>query len=213
MTTLDLFERAPIEVLGPRALVLRAFALPHEDALLSALDDIVRAAPWRHMEIPGGRTMSAAMTNAGALGWTSDRRGYRYATHDPLSGRAWPALPPALLALAHDAAGAAGFDGFVPDACLVNRYRPGARLTLHQDRDERCHDHPIVSVSLGMSATFQFGGLRRADPTLKIRLDHGDVVVWGAADRLRFHGVLPLRDEPHPRLGSQRINFTLRKAG
>lgn len=212
----DLFHTPLVghrERLGEQAFVLRGFALASEPELLLALADVSAAAPFRRLVTPGGLTMSAAMTNCGALGWTSDRRGYRYASHDPDSGRPWPAMPDALLALARDAASEAGFAGFVPDACLINRYLPGTRLSLHQDRDERSHDHPIVSVSLGIPATFLFGGHRRADKAARVPLVHGDVVVWGGVDRLRFHGVVPLKPAMHPLLGEQRINFTLRKAG
>jgi len=187
--------------------------LPWVDALLPALAGIAAAAPPRHMVTPGGFTMSVALTNCGALGWTSDRRGYRYSATDPGSGQPWPAMPEAFARLAREAAMAAGFAGFAPDACLVNRYQPGARLSLHQDRDERDYGAPIVSVSLGMCATFLFGGHARTDPTVKVPLSHGDVVAWGGPDRLRYHGVMPLKDEPHPLLGCQRINLTFRKAG
>ena len=216
METLALFDELPPagnEALGEHALVLRSFALPHADALLAALAHVVEAAPFRHMVTPGGLAMSVALTNCGALGWTSDRRGYRYTAHDPETGRAWPAMPQVFSQLAHEAAEAAGFDAFAPDACLVNRYLPGARLSLHQDKDERDYGAPIVSVSLGMDATFVFGGRARTDRTTKVLLRHGDVVVWGGEDRLRYHGVLPLKDDPHPLLGSQRINLTFRKAG
>lgn len=216
MSTADLFDdTAPggTESLGPQACVLRGFALPFVDALLPSIDRVAQAAPFRHMVVPGGRAMSVALTNCGALGWTSDRRGYRYSATDPDSGLPWPAMPHVLAQLAHAAAQRAGFDGFSPEACLVNRYLPGARLALHQDRDERDVDAPIVSVSLGMRATFLFGGLARTEPAARVALHHGDVVVWGGVDRLRFHGVLPLRGAPHALLGGQRINCTLRKAG
>ncbi|MDP9917136.1 alkylated DNA repair protein (DNA oxidative demethylase) [Variovorax boronicumulans] len=216
--TFDLFDappRAAREPIGPAAFVLPGFALPRAEALLDAIDGVAARAPFRHLVTPGGFTMSVALTNCGALGWTSDRRGYRYSAVDPDSGVPWPAMPEAFAQLARDAAALAGFEGFAPDACLVNRYQPGSRLSLHQDRDERDHGAPIVSVSLGMPAVFQFGGLARADKTVRIPLVHGDVVVWGGVDRLRFHGVLPLKDAPHPlqaRLGAQRINLTFRKA-
>lgn len=200
-------------VLGPQSVVLRGFALPVMDALLAGVDAVTAQAPFRHMETPGGYTMSVALTNCGQLGWTSDARGYRYARIDPLSGQPWPAMPQAFLQLAQAAAAEAGFPGFEPDACLVNRYTPGTRLSLHQDKNERDYDAPIVSVSLGMSATFLFGGQARTDSTVKVPLRHGDVAVWGGVDRLRYHGVMPLKDEPHALLGRQRINFTFRKAG
>lgn len=215
--TPDLFldqesQAAPL-ALGANACVLLGFALPCVAALLAAIAAIEREAPFRQMVVPGGARMSVAMTNAGRLGWTTDRSGYRYTAIDPESGRAWPAMPAVFAQLAHDAAAAAGFAGFEPDACLINRYLPGTRLSLHQDRNEHDMTAPIVSVSLGMAATFLFGGQKRNDKTARVPLHHGDVVVWGGADRLRFHGVLPLKDHPHPLLGSQRINLTFRKAG
>ena len=200
-------------VLGPQSLVLRGFALPMADALLAGVDAVAAQAPFRHMETTGGYTMSVALTNCGQLGWTSDARGYRYTRTDPLSGQPWPAMPPAFMLLAQAAAAEAGFAGFEPDACLVNRYEPGSRLSLHQDRNERDYGAPIVSVSLGMPAMFLFGGEQRADKASRTPLFHGDVVVWGGVDRLRYHGIMPIKDLPHPRLGSQRINFTIRRAG
>jgi alkylated DNA repair protein (DNA oxidative demethylase) len=216
MTTLDLFRdtaSGACERMGTCAFVLRGFALPHADDLLAAVAAIETRAPFRRMVTPGGFTTSVALSNCGALGWTSDRRGYRYTAVDPDSGEPWPAMPPVLALLARTAGAAAGFADFEPDACLVNRYLPGSRLSLHQDRNERDFDAPIVSVSLGMTATFLVGGHARADKTARIPLHHGDVAVWGGADRLRYHGVMPLKDRPHPALGSTRINFTLRKAG
>ncbi|MGA3945740.1 DNA oxidative demethylase AlkB [Ralstonia nicotianae] len=218
MTTRDLFaDHAPADdrriALGEAAVVLRGFALAEATALLAAIDDIARQAPFRHMITPGGFEMSVALTNCGALGWTSDRRGYRYAARDPQTGQPWPPLPDYFLRLARNAAAAAGFPGFTPDACLINRYVPGARLSLHQDKDEQDYGAPIVSVSLGMPAMFLWGGHRRTDKTLRVPLFHGDVVVWGGPDRLRYHGVLPLKEAAHPLLGAQRINLTLRRAG
>ncbi|MGF2531086.1 DNA oxidative demethylase AlkB [Ralstonia pseudosolanacearum] len=218
MTTRDLFaDHAPADdrriALGEAAVVLRGFALAEAPALLAAIDDIARQAPFRHMVTPVGFEMSVALTNCGALGWTSDRRGYRYAARDPQTGQPWPPLPDCFLRLARDAAAAAGFPGFTPDACLINRYVPGARLSLHQDKDERDYGALIVSVSLGMPAVFLWGGHRRTDKTQRVPLFHGDVVVWGGPDRLRYHGVLPLKEAAHPLLGAQRINLTLRRAG
>ncbi|WP_312995079.1 DNA oxidative demethylase AlkB [Achromobacter animicus] len=216
--TLDLFggddpaQHGRVTI-GPQSVVLRGFALPTVDALLAGVDDVTAQAPFRHMETPGGYTMSVALTNCGDLGWTTDARGYRYSRIDPVSGQPWPAMPQAFRQLAQDAAREAGFPDFSPDACLVNRYEPGSRLSLHQDRNERDFSAPIVSVSLGMPAMFLFGGDDRADRAARVPLFHGDVVVWGGVDRLRFHGVMPLKDLPHPRLGSRRINFTIRKAG
>lgn len=207
----DTTQRA--EALAPGAVVLRAFAAADAHALLGALAKVTARAPFRHMETPGGLRMSVAMSNCGALGWVSDRRGYRYAACDPDRNAPWPPIPPCLLRLAGEAAAQAGFPGFVPDACLINRYAPGTRLSLHQDRNERDFDAPIVSVSLGIPAVFLFGGLQRADRSLRIPLFHGDVVVWGGPARLRFHGVLPLKEASHPMTGEYRINLTLRKAG
>jgi len=202
-----------IERLGEAALVLRAHALADEEALLAAVQQVEAQAPFRQMTTPNGLHMSVAMTNCGKLGWITDRRGYCYTRQDPLTGLDWPALPEAFLRLARNAADAAGFAAFMPDACLINRYAPGARLSLHQDKDERDYTAPIVSVSLGIPATFLFGGHARSDKTRRVPLMHGDVVVWGGPDRLRYHGVLPLKEAEHPLLGAQRINLTFRKAG
>ncbi len=209
---LDLFGPQP-QRLASHTVLLPGFALGEIEALLDALRPVLRAAAWRHMHTPGGQRMAVALSNCGALGWVSDERGYRYSPLDPLSGQPWPALPAVLLALAGRAAALAGFEGFVPDACLINHYLPGTRLSLHQDRDERDFGQPIVSISLGLPAVFLFGGLQRADRTQRIALKHGDVLVWGGEDRLRFHGVLPIKPGVHPRLGERRINLTLRKAG
>ena len=203
----------PVETIGPGAVVLRGFAAADETALLNDLSELSGKSPFRHMMTPGGFTMSVAMTNCGELGWVTDRTGYRYDPIDPLTGKRWPAMPASFLKLATSAAAKAGFPGFEPDACLVNRYEPGTRLSLHQDRNERDFSQPIVSVSLGLPATFLFGGLKRADKTTRIPLNHGDVVVWGGPTRLRYHGVSPLKDGEHPLLGTRRINLTFRKAG
>ena len=207
-------DAAPVE-LGAGTRLLRGFVLAQgsERAVVAALEAIVARAPFRHMLTPGGQRMSVAMTSCGALGWITDGQGYRYVPADPASGRAWPPMPPEFLRLAGAAAEAAGFPGFLPDACLINRYEPGARLSLHRDEDERDLSAPVVSVSLGLPATFLFGGKRRGDPTVKVPLEHGDVVVWGGPARLNFHGVAPLADGHHPALGSRRINLTLRQAG
>jgi alkylated DNA repair protein (DNA oxidative demethylase) len=186
--------------------------MPFEADLLAAIEEVRRAAPFRHMVTPGGFKMSVALTNCGELGWTTDRRGYRYTRVDPETGRPWPRMPQTFARLARVAATEAGFEDFAPDACLMNRYVAGAKMSLHQDKDERDFTAPIVSVSLGMSAVFLFGGHVRADRAARIPLRHGDVVVWGGEDRLRYHGVLPLKSEPHPLLGAERINLTFRKA-
>lgn len=195
------------------AVVLRRYALAQDRSLLAAVDSVTAAAPFRHMLTPGGYRMSVAMTNCGPLGWVSDESGYRYDTCDPVSGRPWPAMPTVFAELAMAAATAAGFSDFVPDACLINRYEPGARLSLHQDRNERDFRQPIVSLSLGLPAVFLFGGLQRAGPARRIPLEHGDVVVWGGPARLRYHGVLALKEGAHPLLGRRRLNLTFRKAG
>ncbi len=156
--------------------------------------------------------MSVAMTNCGSVGWVSDDTGYRYDAIDPESQQPWPAMPTVLRSLAADAASDAGFDGFAPEACLINRYVPGAKLSLHQDKDEQDFAAPIVSVSLGLPAIFLFGGPKRADKPARYRLEHGDVVVWGGPSRLFFHGVAPLADGEHAVMGRQRINLTFRKA-
>ncbi|MGC2775279.1 MAG: DNA oxidative demethylase AlkB [Bradyrhizobium sp.] len=200
------------EQLAPGAVLLRGLARPYDSTLIAAIDAIAAQAPFRRMVTPGGHQMSVAMTSCGSLGWVTDRSGYRYDPLDPESGRPWPAMPPPLRQLAGRAASEAGFADFAPDACLINRYEPGAKMSLHQDRDEQDLDAPIVSVSLGLPATFLFGGLKRSDRTQRYRLTHGDVVVWGGPARLAFHGVAPLADGEHALLGRQRVNLTFRRA-
>ncbi|MBK8175312.1 MAG: DNA oxidative demethylase AlkB [Rhodospirillales bacterium] len=198
--------------LAEGAVLLGGFARPDERALLDAVAAVAAAAPLRHMVTPGGYRMSVAMTNCGAAGWITDRAGYRYEMIDPDSGRTWPAMPQAFTDLARRAAAAAGFDDFAADACLINRYEPGAKLSLHQDRNERDRSAPIVSVSLGLGVVFLFGGPRRSQRPQRIPLAHGDVVVWGGPARMAFHGVLPLADGEHPLVGRARINLTFRRA-
>jgi DNA oxidative demethylase len=193
--------------------LLRGFALQNESEILASVREVSTRAPFRHLITPGGYRMSVAMTNCGSLGWVSDKSGYRYSPIDPDSGRSWPAMPSSFLQLAQTAAAEAGFPGFHPEACLINQYEPGAKLSLHQDKDEANYDHPIVSVSLGVPATFLFGGLNRSDKQMRIALTHGDVVVWGGPARLRYHGILPLKEDHHPAFGKYRINLTFRKAG
>jgi DNA oxidative demethylase len=212
----DLLEAAPssdsFEWLADGAVVLRAFARHEPAALVAAVKAVAAAAPFRHMVTPGGFRMSAAMTSCGQAGWVTDRSGYRYAPDDPLTGKPWPKMPAAFHRLAARAAAAAGFDAFTPDACLINRYEPGARLSLHRDEDECDLGAPVVSVSLGLPATFLWGGLSRKDHARRIRLDSGDVVVWGGPCRLVYHGVAPLAEAEHPLTGRNRINLTFRKA-
>ena len=215
--TADLFESVA-DVLPSReemaegAVLLRGFARPSESELIAALRDIAGLAPFRHMVTPGGHSMSVAMSNCGNLGWVTDRGGYRYDTNDPETGKPWPSMPASFRHLAGQAAAQAGFQNFSPDACLINRYEPGARMSLHQDKDEDDLGAPIVSVSLGLPAIFLFGGSKRSDKPRRFRLEHGDVVVWGGPVRLVFHGVAPLADGEHARMGRQRINLTFRKA-
>jgi DNA oxidative demethylase len=199
-------------VLDPGAVLLHGFAADEAGSLVAAIARIAEAAPFRHMETPGGYRMSVAMTNCGGAGWVTDRRGYRYAAEDPATGSPWPAMPHIFCDLAARAADAAGFPGFVPDACLVNRYAPGKRLTLHQDRNERDFSAPIVSVSLGLPATFLWGGTERRHRARRLRLENGDVAVWGGPARLVFHGIAELPDGQHPLAGHHRFNLTLRKA-
>lgn len=211
----DLFGYSDVparEQLADGALLLRGYASDAAVELLQAIDAITAAAPFRHMITPGGYRMSVAMTNCGSVGWVSDRCGYRYQPTDPDTGRPWPAMPATFTELAAQAAAEAGFAGFMPDACLINRYAPGTRLSLHQDRNERDLRAPVVSVSLGLPAVFLFGGTQRSDRPRRHRLAHGDVVVWGGPARLAFHGIAPLVGDVHPATGACRINLTFRKA-
>ena len=212
----DLLERAEprsgIERLGDGAAVLRGFALAEGEGLVAAIAEIAAAAPFRHMVTPGGFRMSVAMTSCGDAGWITDRRGYRYAAQDPATGGAWPPLPEIFRSLAARAATAGGFRCFVPDSCLINRYEPDTRLSLHRDENERDFAAPIVSVSLGLPALFLFGGDRRNDRPQRVPMRHGDVAVWGGPARLFYHGVAPLADGEHELTGRCRINLTLRKA-
>jgi alkylated DNA repair protein (DNA oxidative demethylase) len=215
--TTDLFAsvaetHSTYEAIGKGAVLLRGFASSVVGDLMADWRDVVAQAPFRQMVTPGGHQMSVAMTNCGNLGWVTDRTGYRYDVNDPETGKPWPAMPDSFRALAARASLAAGFDGFSPDACLINRYQPGARMSLHQDKDEGDLSAPIVSVSLGLPATFLFGGMKRSDKPRRFRLEHGDIAVWGGPARLVYHGVAPLADGEHAVLGRQRINLTFRKA-
>jgi alkylated DNA repair protein (DNA oxidative demethylase) len=209
---LDLFADTPPwqEPLGPGATILRRRALAESELLMAGIRDVSAQSPFRQMVTPGGYTMSVAMTNCGQTGWTTDMHGYLYAGVDPQTGQHWPPMPPAFLPLAQACAREAGYNGFQPDACLINRYAPGAKLSLHQDKDEKTLRAPIVSVSLGLPAVFQFGGLKRNDPLQRVLLEHGDVVVWGGESRLFYHGIQPLKEGHHPLTGAFRYNLTFR---
>ena len=209
----DSTECAPLnESLGQGTAILYGFARTVETAIMEALFTVAAQSPFRHMVTPGGFRMSVAMTNCGALGWVTDRKGYRYASTDPETGDPWPEMPKVFLDLARQSATKAGYSDFTPDACLINRYEPGARLTLHQDKNENDFGQPIVSVSLGLPAIFLFGGLERSEKTIRMSVAHGDVLVWGGPARLRYHGVNSLKDGTHPLAGSYRFNLTFRKA-
>ena len=214
---MDLFDDLPSDAtlapIGPGAVLLPGFAREEAGALLQAVETVLIQSPLRHMQTPGGYTMSVAMSNCGPLGWVSDPSGYRYAACDPLNGQPWPALPACLMDLAQCAAAQAGYADFRPDACLINQYVPGAKLSLHQDKDERDLRAPIVSLSLGLPAVFLFGTPSRKDRPQPWRLVHGDVVVWGGPARLAYHGVAALADGNHALLGCRRLNLTFRGAG
>lgn len=210
----DLFAApSQVERLGPGTVLLHGFALDEAGLVLADIERVLAQSPWRTMQTPGGRPMSVRMSNCGTLGWVSDRAGYRYQAVDPASGQPWPAMPGRFRELAGRAAEAAGYGGFVPDACLINAYQPGAKMALHQDRDERDLTAPIVSLSLGLPAVFLLGGQTRSAPAGHLTLTHGDMLVWGGPDRLRFHGVLPIAPGSHLQVGALRINLTFRRAG
>lgn len=217
--TADLFaddalqQPAGREQIGEQSYVLRGLALPWIERILPELRRVLAQSPFRQMVTPGGFTMSAALSSCGDLGWTTDTSGYRYSPVDPRSQQPWPQMPEVLRQLAVQAAAQAGFFDFAPDACLINRYVPGAKMSLHQDKNERRYSEPVASISLGLPAIFLFGGHERSDKPRKVSLFHGDVVVWGGVDRLRFHGVMPIKDGVHPIMGPQRINLTFRTAG
>lgn len=211
----DLFADEPswVEPLSPGAVILRRFAHRQASTLLDAIIQVAAASPFRQMVTPGGYTMSVEMTNCGQAGWTADRQGYAYTTIDPLTGLGWPPMPAIFRELARQASQAAGYPHFLPDVCLINRYAPGAKLSLHQDKDETDLSAPIVSVSLGMAAVFLFGGIKRNDPQKRVLLEQGDVVIWGGESRLFYHGILPLKSGEHPMTGAFRYNLTFRQTG
>ncbi|WP_338557200.1 DNA oxidative demethylase AlkB [Erwinia sp. E_sp_B04_7] len=211
---LDLFsDEAPwAEPLAEGAVILRRRARDRAGELMKLVEEISALNPFHHRITPGGHRMSVAMTNCGDFGWSTDSRGYQYSERDSVSGQRWPAMPALFRQLARACASEAGFPQFSPDACLINRYEPGAKLTLHQDKDEQDLKQPIVSVSLGLPAVFQFGGFERGDATQRVLLEHGDIVVWGGPSRLRYHGILPLKPGIHPLTGAFRFNLTFRRA-
>lgn len=205
-------DPAPPEKMADGAWLLCRHAYKDGASLLNEIERISNLAPFRNMVTPGGFSMSVSMTNCGAYGWVTDRRGYRYQNTDPISGAPWPAMPPSFMSLAVEASTLVGYPDFVPNACLINRYEPGAKMSLHQDKDEKDFTHPIVSVSLGLPATFQFGGLDRKDPVRKHPLGHGDIVVWGGPSRLFYHGIMPLKEGSYDGVGRYRYNLTFRRA-
>lgn len=198
--------------IGSQSFILPAYAAEQAPQLISLIQNIIEQAPLRQMQTPRGFKMAALMSNCGTQGWVTDRQGYRYQTSDPLTEKQWPAMPELMVKLAYEAAATCGFQGFTPDACLINCYQPGAGMGLHQDKDEQDFSQPIVSISLGAPTVFLFGGLKRSDKADAYLLSHGDVVVWGGVDRLRFHGVKPLKLFNHPLTGQRRFNLTLRRA-
>tara|TARA_R110002049_G_scaffold148778_3_gene311724 strand:+ start:4509 stop:5153 length:645 start_codon:yes stop_codon:yes gene_type:complete len=201
------------ELYGQDVHIYRGLALPYVDDIVQALTDQIKPqSPLRYMTTPGGYRMSVAMTNCGSKGWETSRSGYHYIDIDPLTKQPWPEMPVTFMTLAQTAANKAGFDDFIPDSCLINEYQVGSKMSLHQDKDEADFSAPIVSVSLGISARFLLGGFVRQDKTLRIDLHHGDVMVWGRADRLRFHGILPIKAALHSITENRRINLTFRKA-
>jgi len=196
--------------LGDGITLLRAYA--DTTTLMPLIQRVAEVAPFRHLVTPGGQTMSVAMTNCGPVGWVSDRSGYRYSSRDPLTDKDWPAMPREFETLALSAATACGFPDFVPDACLINRYVAGARLTAHRDADEQNFAQPIVSVSLGLPASFAFYGLARGGKGQSVALHDGDVLVWGGPSRLVYHAVRPIKPGHHPLTGEARYNLTFRHA-
>lgn len=215
--TLDLFSdptpQPPARLqLGPQSWLFRSRLHDQAAHILSDVAAVAAQSPFQCMTVPGGKRMSVGLSHCGAFGWVSDSHGYRYEARNPQTQMPWPAMPPSWRELASQLAQEAGFEGFDPDACLINEYQLGSKMGLHQDKDEHDFSHPIVSLSFGMSATFQFGGLRRSDPVHKVVLQHGDVVVWGGVDRLRYHGVATIRGTPHPLTGPRRINITFRRS-
>lgn len=214
---LDLFssvvkENGMVTQLADQAWHLEGYAIEQDHNIRTLLRAILKQSPFRQMKTPGGQLMSVKMTSCGDVGWVSDHLGYRYQAVDPMSNLSWPTMPEAFKTLAKNAASAVGFEHFEPDSCLINLYQAGTRLSLHQDKDELDFTQPIVSVSLGLPATFLFAGLQRSSPQTRVVLHHGDVVVWGGDSRLAYHGVLPLESGEHDLFAQCRVNLTFRKA-
>lgn len=209
----DLFSTSDRLFIEQDSWLFKGYATQSTDWILERLREILRLSPLRQMQIPGGHRMSVRTSSCGSLGWISDLSGYRYSDIDPMTGRPWPEIPAALLDLVSTGAAAADYPGFIPDSCLINCYRPGAKMGLHQDKDEQDRSAPIVSLSFGLPVTFMFGGLNRRDPVKRFPLEHGDMLVWGGASRMVYHGVAPLAQGEHPALGALRLNLTFRRAG
>lgn len=191
---------------------LRGHALPAADLLWAELRKHFATYPPQQMFTPMGYKMSVRSTSMGDAAWVGTKKGYGYASIDTAINQALPPLPSTFLSLANHAATEAGYNDFTPDSCLINCYDIGSKMGLHQDKDERDFNQPIVSVSLGIPATFLFGGAKRSDKPTQIPLTHGDVVVWGGASRLFYHGVQTIKPNKHPLLGELRCNLTFRKA-
>ncbi|MBM3816620.1 MAG: DNA oxidative demethylase AlkB [Actinobacteria bacterium] len=205
-----LFSATDSVEVAPGVVLFRGAVESAAEALLSEIEQIVAVSPLRRVMTPMGKPMSVEMTNCGSVGWVSDRMGYRYESIDPVTNQPWPTMPALFADAATEFASLAGYRDFVPDVCLINRYSPGSKMGLHQDRDENDFSQPIVSVSLGLPITFKIGGQRRTDPTVSTKLQHGDVVVFGGPARLAFHGVGTLRRGTHPLTGANRYNLTIR---
>ncbi len=205
------FDALSIQI-SPDAVLFKAALKPVASSLLEEIRTISGANPFRQRKTPGGQLMSAAMTNCGAWGWVTDADGYRYSDIEPETGRTWLPIPAVWIQWVNLFCQRAGLGTFNPDACLINRYAPGAGMGLHQDKDEKDLAIPIVSFSLGAPVLFRWGGLNRQEPVSEFLLEHGDVLVWGGADRMRFHGVKKLRRYQHPLTGHYRYNLTFRQS-
>lgn len=212
--TLPLFDAEPLppQVIAGGAVLLRGWAAVHAHAWIAAVQQVLAQQPFQAAFTASGLPMSVRTSNCGEWGWAASRSGYGYTRSDPATGMPWPAMPTFLKQQAQALAAQAGYPGFDPDVCLINSYDVGAKMGLHHDADEKDHAAPIVSVSLGLPCTFVWGGLQRSDPVRSFRLEHGDVLVWGGASRMVFHGVRPLQAGQHHLLGAQRWNLTFRMA-